>query len=354
MTQKKRIEYIDFAKGLAILAIVIFHYLQAYTSGLILNALMIGGTGVHLFFVLSGFGLGLSSQKMDASSFCKRRFLKVLIPYYFVVLVIFAINLIYPLYEGDGLYALGGHLFLYKMFDEAIVGSFGDHFWFISTIVQFYISFPWISHWQHRASSMRRFLLVSFLISLCYWIFISISKLYDQRIFNSFFLQYLWEFNLGIILAKLYTLKGKEFWKQNKMILLATSLLSFLLMALLVFWGGGIGKIFNDPFASLGFLSASAFLYSVSQTKLILVKKGLIFVGKISYELYLVYMLIFLLVKNFLENVMLLDSNAAYSLFLILPLAILISSLVMKPVNLFYQIPMVKEFFDVNKTNTVG
>jgi hypothetical protein len=51
---------------------------------------------------------------------------------------------------------------------------------------------------------------------------------------------------------------------------------------------------------------------------------------------------------------MLLDSNAAYSLFLILPLAILISSLVMKPVNLFYQIPMVKEFFDVNKTNTVG
>jgi peptidoglycan/LPS O-acetylase OafA/YrhL len=138
------------------------------------------------------------------------------------------------------------------------------------------------------------------------------------------------------------------------MILLATSLLSFLLMALLVFWGGGIGKIFNDPFASLGFLSASAFLYSVSQTKLILVKKGLIFVGKISYELYLVHMLIFLLVKNFLENVMLLDSNAAYSLFLILPLAILISSLVMKPVNLFYQIPMVKEFFDVNKTNTVG
>jgi peptidoglycan/LPS O-acetylase OafA/YrhL len=56
MTQKKRIEYIDFAKGLAILAIVIFHYLQAYTSGLILNALMIGGTGVHGTGLLTGDG----------------------------------------------------------------------------------------------------------------------------------------------------------------------------------------------------------------------------------------------------------------------------------------------------------
>jgi peptidoglycan/LPS O-acetylase OafA/YrhL len=345
MIQKKRIEYIDFSKGFAILSIVIFHYLQPYTSGILSKVIMIGGGGVHLFFILSGFGLGLSSQQLSAPLFYKRRFLKVLIPYYFVILLTFAINFVYPIYREDGLYAIGGHLFLYKMFDETIMGSFGYHFWFISTIVQFYIFFPLISAWQHRESSIPKFLLVSFLISFFYWIFLSVYKLYDQRIFNSFFLQYLWEFNIGIIFAKLHTLKGKEFWRQNEIILLTTSVLSFFLMAILVSWGGGIGRTFNDPLSSLGFLCASAFLYSVSQTKLVFVKKAMIFVGKISYELYLIHSLVFLLVNAFISNVILLDLNAVYSLFLILPLSILISNLFIKFMNFFYQIPLVSRLF---------
>ena len=39
MEQKKRIEYIDFAKGFAIISIVIFHYCQPYTSGFLAKAI---------------------------------------------------------------------------------------------------------------------------------------------------------------------------------------------------------------------------------------------------------------------------------------------------------------------------
>lgn len=83
---QRRIEYIDFAKGFAILSIVIFHYCQPYLSGAWAKAIMIGGTGVHLFFVLSGFGLGLSSQMSSILGFYKKRFSKILIPYYFAIL----------------------------------------------------------------------------------------------------------------------------------------------------------------------------------------------------------------------------------------------------------------------------
>jgi len=343
MTQKKRIDYIDFAKGFAILTIVIFHYLQPYTSGILSKAIMVGGAGVHLFFVLSGFGLGLSSRQLNAPLFYKKRFFKVLIPYYFVILLIFSINLVYPLYSNDGFYALGGHIFLYKMFDETIMDSFGYHFWFISTIVQFYLFFPLISAWQQREKSITRFLIVSFLVSLCYWIFLGICKLYDQRIFNSFFLQYLWEFNLGIVFGKLYILKGKEFWRQNKIILLTISLLSFSLVAILVLWGGNLGKVFNDPFSSSGFLCASAFLYSVLENKLDFIKRGIVFVGKISYEMYLVHMLVFLLANAFLSKIILVNTNAIYSLCLVLPLSILISNFFVKFINSFYKLQWVSK-----------
>ncbi|MBN1804781.1 MAG: acyltransferase family protein [Sedimentisphaerales bacterium] len=121
---KQRLGYIDFAKGFAILSIVVFHYCQPYVSGIFSKAIMIGGTGVHLFFVLSGFGLGLSS-KVGAFSFYKKRFVKILIPYYVIILIIYVINIIHPVYKDDGLYALCGHLFFYKMFDKNIIGSFG-------------------------------------------------------------------------------------------------------------------------------------------------------------------------------------------------------------------------------------
>ena len=257
---KQRIEYIDFAKGFAILSIVIFHFCQPYTSGIWSKAIMIGGTGVHLFFVLSGFGLGLSS-KIKPAVFYKRRFSKILIPYYFVIITIFIINIFYPIYKDNGLYALLGHLFLFKMFSNKLIISFGYHFWFLSTIIQFYLIVPLIFYAKEKLSNLNC-IVISLFISICYWAIISVLNLSDQKVYNSFFMQYLWEVVAGVIFADYYNNKIKSFWEQNDFILFFIAIIGISTMALMAVKAGRIGQTFNDIPASLGYLSLSALLFS--------------------------------------------------------------------------------------------
>jgi len=73
----KQIDYIDFAKGFAILSIVVFHYCRPFAAGIWSKAIMFGGTGVHLFFVISGFCLALSSQQTKICNFFQKRFIKI-------------------------------------------------------------------------------------------------------------------------------------------------------------------------------------------------------------------------------------------------------------------------------------
>ena len=325
---KQRLEYIDFAKGFAVLSIVIFHFCQPYVSGIWSKAIMIGGTGAHLFFVLSGFGLGLSA-KVEAASFYKRRFIKILIPYYIVILTIYTINVIHPVYKDSGLYALCGHLFFYKMFDKNIITSFGYHFWFLSTIIQFYIIFPLIIVIKQK-QSVFAFMTTSFAISTSYWLITTHFNLSDERMYNSFFLNYLWEFCAGIMLAKYYKDKNKLFWIQNNLLLISIATIGILTMALMAIKGGRIGQTFNDIPASIGYTSLSAFLFSISSQVITPLKKFLIFIGKLSYELYLTHMIIFLLLSDIVEIVTKNKSNIFISLLLILPITILCSQLIHK------------------------
>ncbi|MBK8194736.1 MAG: acyltransferase family protein [Lewinellaceae bacterium] len=70
MNSRGRITYIDFARGYAIFTIVCYHGLQrADLPGLWQKAIVFGGTGVHLFFLLSGFGLGLSGAGYRVADF---------------------------------------------------------------------------------------------------------------------------------------------------------------------------------------------------------------------------------------------------------------------------------------------
>lgn len=321
---RDRLDFIDFAKGFAILSIVVFHYSQPYTSGFWSKAIMIGGAGVHLFFILSGFGLGLSSTKMELSVFYQKRFSRVLIPYYIAILLIFIVNEIYPIYGDTGLYGLGGHIFLYKMFDERIMGSYGYHFWFISTIVQFYVAFPLIIKIRKRLSS-KNFLLLSLLVSLLYWILISVLHMSHLRVCNSFFLQYLWEFNLGIVWAEKYLASGEQFWRKNSLILLGVAVAGIGLMALMVLKGGWLGRTFNDIPASIGYLGLVAFTYSIA-AKMKISLSVFSFVGKISYELYLLHMLVFILINELILKSLFQASNIYASLLVVLPVSVLISN----------------------------
>ena len=110
----KRIELVDYLRGVSIFPIVLMHLCQGYTSGALGKALSFGGAGVHVFIFCSGFGLYLSYLKRPVGygDFLKRRFGKVWIPYTIAVLLWGVWFLL-----KDGVFPLkevASHLFLYK------------------------------------------------------------------------------------------------------------------------------------------------------------------------------------------------------------------------------------------------
>jgi len=139
----KKIEIVEFLKGFSIFTIIIYHLLQTLKMQDISGKLIaFGGIGVHLFVLLSGFGLYLShiNKPLPFLDFLKKRFTKVYFPYIIIVFGSAIIAIIIPIFKNS-LYAFFGHVFLYKMFDESIIGSYGYPLWFISMIIQFYLVF---------------------------------------------------------------------------------------------------------------------------------------------------------------------------------------------------------------------
>jgi peptidoglycan/LPS O-acetylase OafA/YrhL len=74
---QKKIEVIDFLKGYSMLSIVIYHIGQELNlPGAVAKMINFGGTGVHTFIFVSGFGLYLSHLRRPLSFvlFLRKRF----------------------------------------------------------------------------------------------------------------------------------------------------------------------------------------------------------------------------------------------------------------------------------------
>lgn len=297
----RRLHIIDFLKGYAIFTIIIFHYLQTLKLPRPFNQLIFfGGTGVHLFILLSGFGLYLSylNRPLTYGAFLKKRTSKIYIPYILVILISAFISLFIPIYENS-LYALGGHVFLYKMFDESIMGSYGYPLWFISTILQFYVVFYLLVHAAQRLTNIQ-FLLISLGLSLA-WTFLvlSIGKEPD-RVWNSFFLRYLWEFALGMIIASRLRQNHYQLTFAIKPIyMLLIGICNCALYAALALKGGSVGKMINDIPALIGYSCLAVWVYQLGIAR---VTWFFTFTGNISYSLYLLHFLILLMSLFLLEN----------------------------------------------------
>ncbi len=331
---RQRIEYIDFAKGFAILSIVLFHFCQPYTEGYWAKLIMIGGSAVHLFIILSGFGLSLSSQNIDISTFFKKRFTKIILPYYCVILFIYVINFIYLINNRISFYTFGGHILFYNIWDTSIIGSFGYHFWFIAVIIQLYLLFP-ILIWIKNKTSLSVFLFISLILAILTW---TLRITLNPTDMTLIFTHYLWEFSLGIVFADLYRNYKVEFWNRARnSLLLILSASGILLMALLAIKGGQIGRVVNDIPASIGFLSLSILAFSVCTYKIYIIKKLILYVSTFSYELYLILLFTLFVINKFLESILSLQLNIFISLSIVFPLTLLIAWLIYRTQTIIHK-----------------
>lgn len=143
--QRTKLNVVDFLRGFSIFTIVLMHLVQSYPlPNILMKASSVGGAGVHVFILCSGFGLYLSylRKPLAYGDFLKRRFTKVYLPY---ILVVMISTLYWGYLIGDDvLQPFLGSIFLYKMFVPSLECAFGTHMWFVSTIIQFYLAWPLI------------------------------------------------------------------------------------------------------------------------------------------------------------------------------------------------------------------
>ena len=305
MKSNNMVQLPNFLKGFSIFTIALMHLLMlCHFSGALGRAIWFGGAGVHVFILCSGFGLRLSSlnKPLSYGNFLKRRFTKVFYPYVIMVFVwslwIFFTERSFPLIE------VSSHVFLWKMFSTEYHTSLCYPYWFISTIIQFYIAWPIIV----KLMSYRYGLLISLVISLLWSSIVGYLGCENMRPWGSCFLQYLWEFCLGIFLATKYRSScGKNGWTKLLFVenykwslcVLGAALGCGVMFAMTKY--GGILKLYNDIPSLLGYVSCALIVCKIGKT---LVTRFFCWINSFAYELYLVHSLIYAVVYYYLKNVL--------------------------------------------------
>lgn len=292
--EQNRVLILDYLKGFSIITIVLMHLIQGYIRELPSSVLMmssVGGSGVHVFFVCSAIGLYISyiNNKQTIREFTKKRLLKIYIPY---VAVVFASFCVPWMYNGDDKeMALISHIFLFKMFVSKYEESFGMHFWFISTIIQLYLIFIPMCKVKERIKDWRIFFSLFLLVSLCWWILLSVLGFESQRVWNSFFLQYIWEFALGILIAEVLLITGSI--TVNYLTLGISAIIGIGLQSIMALFSDSL-RVLNDIPAFVGYVAIALFLYYIPIIRWMCYK-----VSVCSYELYLVHILVFTIIYEF-------------------------------------------------------
>ena len=222
---KKRYNFMNLLRVLSMFAIVFYHMVfTLYLYGIrqhdsikvmFCNANMhIAKVGVSLFFILSGCGLMMSSNNDSFSikEFYKKRFVKILIPFYIVYIFYFVYHIVtghltlpHPFAERH----LKPYSFLFTVFGmDSYIDSFkipscslGIGEWFLGCLILMYILFPLL-----RVLMLKR-PYMTFAVATFYYA-LMIIKYYDFKfistvpMFTNFPIK-IYDFILGMFLARI-------------------------------------------------------------------------------------------------------------------------------------------------------
>ena len=131
-------------KGFGILTVVFAHfaYMKVTNADFLFPLSIIAGVGVDLFLFMSGYGLtvGMLKKPMPILDFYKRRVIKIFIPFWVALIIIFAADAIFLGIFYPVPYMLQS---LFGWFPTAVgFGDVNSPFWYITWMMMFYILFP--------------------------------------------------------------------------------------------------------------------------------------------------------------------------------------------------------------------
>jgi peptidoglycan/LPS O-acetylase OafA/YrhL len=153
---------LDGVRGLAVLMVLLFHFIGGLTptngvESVVFGVMKYGSYGVELFFVLSGFLItGILYDTRETTqyfrNFFMRRVLRIFPLYYAVLIAVFLIAPLIPLFRGPTLDALvekqawawlyAVNLYIAK--EGAWSFSYLQHFWSLAIEEHFYLFWPFV------------------------------------------------------------------------------------------------------------------------------------------------------------------------------------------------------------------
>ena len=175
----KRIEHIDVWRFFAVMLVIQEHFLlfsgvDKYWSQIETYSLQIerfGELGVLIFFSISGFVICsvLNSEKQTTGKIClsafyTRRFFRIIPPLWFYLVALMLLNA-FDIIKIDGLQILTSAAFLCNLPLEKGCSWFAGHTWSLAYEEQFYLLFPLLFLWAWRGfKNSRLFVAMSVLI----------------------------------------------------------------------------------------------------------------------------------------------------------------------------------------------
>jgi len=274
---------------------------------------MLGYQGVHIFFILSGFGLTYSRiLKPDESwiIFMRKKFFR-LYPTYWILL---AVSWIIPRLRSDLFFGFFDWSSFWRSFiilDKAIPFS-----WFMFPLIQFYLCFFLLFKFLQK-KSLKQFILTSFLIKVTYTFLVLMLG------FNVFLpiigdfgypgylaISRLFEFCLGMAMAKVYASNPTLLINYlTKPVTIALAIFfeilgiicSFIFLNEIKFLGVvlPVGLSFYDAFIGFGLF---VIVFNISRNLINLsglITRSLTWIAQISYELYLTQFIGLIVIHKF-------------------------------------------------------
>lgn len=296
-----RIEQLTFTRFLAAISIVIFHY--GHKSFLFNNKYVDfifkqANIGVSYFFLLSGFVMIIAYHKKESIKpvqYLKNRFARIYPIYLFAIILVLLGQVLINNIEVTNLFL---NLFLVQSWvpDKAL--TFNPPGWSLSVELVFYVIFPFLYNHFYKKLNLKKIviciLLFWFVFQVIYNLFINT----ENHLFRNFLvynpLMHLNVFFIGNVSGLLFIKYFKD--KRKNYNLLILSIIICILLVLNFDFGlnyhNGLLSIFFIPFI---------LLLSINNSRLtkVLNKKVFIFLGEISYGIYILQFPVFSLVSAY-------------------------------------------------------
>lgn len=300
---------LDGLRALAAIGVIVAHFFsieRIKDNPILIKITQQGNSGVSLFFVLSGFVitrilLNTVKEKKYFSNFYGRRTLRIF-PLYYLGLIIYnflpySLGLKYSSISFSKLWYHYAYIQnIARTFNWDSVGP--AHYWSLAVEEHFYLIWPAIVYFLYGENKKRLFLISGFFIVLAFLLrAFMINKGYEINVFT---LTRVDQLSLGCILALLenkgyLNLKAKKYFVIIAMVGLLFVLYSatFDYFNLNLYKHSAYGLLY---FGLIGYCITANFNSLLNR---FLNLKGIQFLGKISYGIYIWHMIVILLVESY-------------------------------------------------------